>query len=172
MESRRTNPDSEDNIKRIDSKPRPKGQKRGESHGFQVYFKRDGVEYTRFFSDSTNGNKEGARAAARAFRPELEASIPASKAGLPAFSSKARSNTGRMGISITSAPRAVGPAQYVTVSVRVAKGETKNKKLLVGDRSLKAVIKEAVAWRDSLLAERASLEAQPGARRQAAQPEK
>src|SRR3989475_12927584 len=61
---RRPNPDSEANIRRIDTKARAKKQ----THGFQVHFLRGNNAVTRMFSDSLFGGKEGARRAARKFK--------------------------------------------------------------------------------------------------------
>src|ERR1700736_5906441 len=61
---RRPNPDSEANIRRIDTKARAKKQ----THGFQVHYLRGKNAVTRMFSDSLFGGKEGARRAARKFK--------------------------------------------------------------------------------------------------------
>ncbi len=61
---RRSNPDSEPNIRRIDTKTRAKKQ----THGFQVHFLRGKNAVTRMFSDSLYGGKEGARRASRKFK--------------------------------------------------------------------------------------------------------
>jgi hypothetical protein len=61
---RRSNPDSEPNIRRIDTKARAKKQ----THGFQVHFLRGKNAVTRMFSDSLYGGKEGARRSARKFK--------------------------------------------------------------------------------------------------------
>jgi hypothetical protein len=61
---RRSNPDSEPNIRRIDTKARAKKQ----THGFQVHFLRGKNSVTRMFSDSLYGGKAGARRAARRFK--------------------------------------------------------------------------------------------------------
>jgi len=61
---RRSNPDSEQNIRRLDTKARAKKQ----THGFQVHFLRGKKAVTRMFSDSLYGGKEGARRAARRFK--------------------------------------------------------------------------------------------------------
>jgi hypothetical protein len=61
---RRSNPDSEQNIRRIDTKKRARKQ----THGFQVHFLRGTKSVTRMFSDSLYGGKEGARRAARKFK--------------------------------------------------------------------------------------------------------
>ena len=70
---KRANPDSEQNIRRIDTKPRAKKQ----THGFQVHFLRERETITRLFSDSGYGGKEGARRAARKFKREAMTKLPA-----------------------------------------------------------------------------------------------
>jgi hypothetical protein len=69
---RRSNPDSEANIRRIDTKARSKKQ----THGFQVHFLRGKDAVTRMFSDSLFGGKEGARRAARKFKRTAMARAP------------------------------------------------------------------------------------------------
>ena len=70
---KRANPDSEQNIRRIDTKPRAKKQ----THGFQVHFLRGRETITRLFSDSGYGGKEGARRAARKFKRAAMSDLPA-----------------------------------------------------------------------------------------------
>ena len=70
---KRANPDSEQNIRRIDTKPRAKKQ----THGFQVHFLRGRETVTRLFSDSGYGGKEGARRAARKFKRKAMGDLPA-----------------------------------------------------------------------------------------------
>lgn len=70
---KRANPDSEANIRRIDSKPRASKQ----THGFQVHFLRGTQAVTRMFSDTIFGGKEGARRAARKFKRAAMAGLPA-----------------------------------------------------------------------------------------------
>jgi hypothetical protein len=69
---KRPNPDSESNIRRIDSKARAQKQ----THGFQVHFLRGPEVVTRMFSDSVHGGKESARRAARKFKREMMAELP------------------------------------------------------------------------------------------------
>src|ERR1700739_2938960 len=64
MRRRRSNPDSEPNIRRIDTKARARKQ----THGFQVHFLRGSTAVTKMFSDSVYGGKEAARRAARRFK--------------------------------------------------------------------------------------------------------
>lgn len=61
---KRANPDSEPNIRRIDTKTRAKKQ----THGFQVHFLRGAEVLTKMFSDTIYGGKEAARRAARKFK--------------------------------------------------------------------------------------------------------
>src|SRR3954451_21341135 len=69
----RSNPDSEANIRRIDSKPKAEKQ----THGFQVHFLRGSSAVTKMFSDTVYGGKESARRAARKFKREAMADLPA-----------------------------------------------------------------------------------------------
>jgi hypothetical protein len=69
---RRPNPDSEANIRRIDTKPRAKKQ----THGFQVHFLRGTEVVTKMFSDSIYGGKEAARRAARKFKRTAICRLP------------------------------------------------------------------------------------------------
>src|SRR3954447_23989613 len=69
---KRANPDSEANIRRIDSKARAKKQ----THGFQVHFLRGREAVTKMFSDTIYGGKEGARKAARKFKRTAMADLP------------------------------------------------------------------------------------------------
>jgi hypothetical protein len=72
---RRPNPDSEANIRRIDTKSRAKKQ----THGFQVHFLRGTKVVTKMFSDSIYGGKEAARRAARKFRYTAMRRLPKRK---------------------------------------------------------------------------------------------
>ena len=69
---KRANPDSEPNIRRIDSKARAQKQ----THGFQVHFLRGREVVTRMFSDSMYGGKESARSAARKFKRAAKLELP------------------------------------------------------------------------------------------------
>jgi uncharacterized membrane protein YgcG len=69
---KRANPDSEANIRRIDSKQRAKKQ----THGFQVHFLRGSQAVTRMFSDTVYGGMEQARRAARKFKRESMRDLP------------------------------------------------------------------------------------------------
>ncbi|MEP6937487.1 MAG: hypothetical protein ABI871_05395 [Chthoniobacterales bacterium] len=69
---KRANPDSEANIRRIDTKPRASKQ----THGFQVHFLRGIETVTRMFSDAIYGGKESARRAARKFKRSVMNDLP------------------------------------------------------------------------------------------------
>ena len=157
----RTNPDSEENIRRIDSLKAKGGG--GGTHGFQVHFNRAQVNFTRLFSDALCNGMDQARLAAREFREILRVSIPKTRNG-PARTGLAHSNTGHMGVSISSDARTTMPnALIVEATVRVAKGKSKNMKFRVNNPGeLGNAIQEAVAWRQSLLIERTQRDSQPG----------
>ena len=83
---KRANPDSEQNIRRIDTKSRAKKQ----THGFQVHFLRGDNTVTRLFSDNGYGGKEGARRAARKFRKSAMGDLPDRMFRGPAGAKKTR----------------------------------------------------------------------------------
>jgi len=83
---KRSNPDSEQNIKRIDTKQRAKKQ----THGFQVHFVRGSSTGTRMFSDAVYGGKEQARKAARKYRREVMGDLPPRTTLARSASAKAR----------------------------------------------------------------------------------
>jgi hypothetical protein len=72
---KRPNPESEANIRRIDTKARAKKQ----THGFQVHFLRGDRVVTKMFSDSLYGGKDGARRAARKFKRTTLRRLPRRK---------------------------------------------------------------------------------------------
>src|SRR6195256_7115891 len=93
MRRRRPNPDSEANIRRIDTKSRAKKQ----THGFQVHFLRGGNTVTRLFSDNGHGGKEGARRAARKFRKSAMGKLPERVFRGPAGAKKTRAKKRTVG---------------------------------------------------------------------------
>jgi len=88
---KRANPDSEENIRRIDTKPRAKKQ----THGFQVHFLRGGQTVTRLFSDNGHGGKEGARRAARKFKRAAMSGLPTRIFRGPVSAKKTREKVSR-----------------------------------------------------------------------------
>ena len=153
----RSNPDSEENIRRIDSARRT--SKGGGTHGFQVHFNRSGVNFTRLVSDSLSGGKEKARELAREFREVMRSSIPQSLSG-PSRLGPSRSNTGYMGISISGLPTTDGTsALMMQANVIVAKAKPLNKKFYLRNfLELRAAIEQAITWRDEILQARAESE--------------
>ncbi len=96
---KRANPDSETNIRRIDTKPRASKQ----THGFQVHFLRGDETVTRMFSDAICGGKEAARRAARKFRRAVFGDLPErAKRGAPLAGQK---KTGRVSSAKSKGPR-------------------------------------------------------------------
>jgi hypothetical protein len=73
MRRRRPNPQSESNIRRIDTKAKAKKQ----THGFQVHFLRGITAVTKMFSDSIYGGKKAALRAARTFKKKAIARVVA-----------------------------------------------------------------------------------------------
>ena len=89
--SRRANPDSEANIRRIDTKAKAKKQ----THGFQVHLLRGAQSISKLFSDNAYGGKEGARRAARKFKREAITDMPARTATNSATGRKRVTRGGR-----------------------------------------------------------------------------
>ncbi|MEP6809289.1 MAG: hypothetical protein ABI992_03530 [Chthoniobacterales bacterium] len=83
---KRANPDSEPNIRRIDSKARATKQ----THGFQVHVLRGSTVVTRMFSDTVYGGKESARKAARKFKRSTVSDLPDRVFRGPAAAKKGR----------------------------------------------------------------------------------
>ena len=101
---KRVNPDSEANIRRIDSKPKAKKQ----THGFQVHFLRGTQSVTKMFSDAIYGGKESARRAARKFRKSAMGDLPERifRGPLSADEGRARKPQGRSSATVKSTKRA------------------------------------------------------------------
>ena len=83
---KRANPDSEQNIRRIDTKPRAKKQ----THGCQVHFLRGGDPVPGLFRDFVLGGTYGARRAARKFRKSAMGDLPDRVFRGPGAAKKAR----------------------------------------------------------------------------------
>jgi hypothetical protein len=150
MPKKFTNPDSETNIRRIDT--------RG-THGFQVHFDRQGTIHTKFFNDISCGGKEIARQEARKYREHLISQIPESAAGAPAWKGQARSNTGKMGVSISHETLGTGKKSLlVQVTVRARRGVSVNKKFRSTDGDVDNFIQKATDWRNDMLARRLTFE--------------
>jgi hypothetical protein len=98
---KRPNPDSEANIKRIDTKLRAAKQ----THGFQVHFLRGQEMVTKMFSDAVHGGKEAARRAARKFKRLTIADLPDRTHRTPAAPARAVRRKSAKRRSVSSARR-------------------------------------------------------------------
>jgi hypothetical protein len=92
---KRSNPDSEANIRRIDSKPKAEKQ----THGFQVHFLRGNSSVTKMFSDTVYGGKESARRAARKFKRSAMADLPARVFAAPLRGKSAAKKSGAKSVA-------------------------------------------------------------------------
>ena len=99
---KRPNPDSEANIRRIDSKSRAKKQ----THGFQVHFLRGREVVTKMFSDTIYGGKESARRAARKFKRSAMLDLPERIFRGPSSARKTRSKTSPAARKVTAKTKA------------------------------------------------------------------
>ncbi len=125
---KRANPDSEPNIRRIDSKPRAQKQ----THGFQVHFLRGREVVTKMFSDTVYGGKESARRAARKFKRATTLALPERIFRGPKSAKKARGKAKpqlrtKPKAKAKSKPKAKQPAKR-TVSRPARKGVKGRKK--------------------------------------------
>jgi len=142
--ARRSNPDSEAHIKRIDSQ---KNSVKG-THGFQVHFDREGRTWTKFFSDAIHGGKEKARKAARKCRDSLEKKVPASRIPSPL-----RENA--TGYSLRTHKKRNGQlTRYLSASASTGLGVTVRKAFRVEHDDMAKAVKAALDWRLAMAKER------------------
>lgn len=145
--NRRTNPESLENIKRIDGV---------RTHGFQVYIQRQKKVHTKLFSDSVFASKARAREAAILYRDFMLDRLPPSFTEL-GIQPTPRSNTGLTGISFTFGRSSSTKSKKLpcfSVSVRPEMGKTLNRHIYLTDKSYKEGLKEAIKLRNTILAER------------------
>lgn len=147
------NPKSETNIRRIDA-PGKRGH--GGTHGFQVCFKRKGVEFTKQFSDSKYGGEAGALKAAREFRDKAKPALPPvsnHRGVIPSENSRNKANkTGHIGLHFRNRRLASGNTSLYVVAVAAPEPLKQIKKeFRVGEKTLDAVFDEALAWRRNIL---------------------
>lgn len=152
------NPKSERNIKRIDA---PGRNGHGGTHGFQVYFKRKGVEFTRQFGDKKYGGEQAALEAARSFRDRAQSAVPPIANGRGMMSAHTRpgksNKTGYVGVHIRDKKLADGTVTRYVVAVAAPEPMKQvNKWFRVGLRPLDDVVKEALAWRQDIIEARRS----------------
>jgi hypothetical protein len=137
----RKNPDSEMNIRRIDTPPHAKKQ----THGFQVHFSRGDSSWTKHFTDGVYGDKELAREAARRFRDQLAPMLPDSK-------DKVAYRDGAVGYVFRERPNKDGTiTRYISASARDRKRHAVNRQFRIKDDDLQAAVNEALAWRRSVI---------------------
>lgn len=148
---RRSNPLSERNIKRIDTRPDASKQ----THGFQVCISRNGSLHTKHFSDSLFGGVKGALKQARAYRDEMLADMPPLEASRIAHTTNAKNKSGHVGISYRKYKTAKGKVtRLIAVSVRAEKGKTVSRVYRYTKEDHDEVLAEAIAFREKLLNDR------------------
>jgi hypothetical protein len=152
---RRSNPLSERNIKRIDTRPDASKQ----THGFQVCISRNGSLHTKHFSDSLYGGTKGALKAARSYRDEMLGDMPEIEASRIAHTQNAKNKSGHVGISYRKYKTAKGKTtRLIAVSVRAEKGKTLTRVFRYNKDNHDEVLDEAIAFRERVLQERLSRE--------------
>jgi hypothetical protein len=148
---RRSNPLSERNIKRIDTRPDAAKQ----THGFQVCISREGGLHTKHFSDSLFGGLKGSLKAARAYRDEMLGTMSPLEASRIAHTANKKNKSGHVGISYRKYKTAKGKVtRLIAVSVRAEKGRTVSKVYRYTKEDHDAVLSEAIEFREKLLLDR------------------
>lgn len=132
------------NIRRIDG---PK------SYGYQVHVERDGNTITKLFSDSRYPSRMAARKAAIEYRDQVlaEAPTPLNRLG---YRTKALSNTGEVGISLTFVRRSTGKQPVLTVSASPTPGKMMSRKYSIEKFGYEGAMERAKAWRNDVLQKR------------------
>ena len=144
--ARYRNPDSEPNIRRIDSRQKAKRH----THGFQVHFDRQDEIYTKLFSDSVWDGKENARVKARKFKAQLEPKLPPRIAFV--HTTDKRSQFGKVGFSFRERKNQDGSiTKYISASARIAKGKAMNTQIRIENDHIGAALKNAKRWRNKIL---------------------
>lgn len=148
---RRSNPLSERNIKRIDTRPDAAKQ----THGFQVCISRDGGLHTKHFSDSLFNGIKGSLKAARAYRDEMLSQMSPLEASRIAHTTNKKNKSGHVGISYRKYKTAKGKVtRLIAVSVRAEKGRTVSKVYRYTKQDHDKVLQEAIEFREQMLLER------------------
>ncbi|GEP43645.1 hypothetical protein [Brevifollis gellanilyticus] len=148
---RRSNPLSERNIKRIDTRSDASKQ----THGFQVCISREGGLHTKHFSDSLYGGVKGSLKAARSYRDEMLGQMSPLEASRIAHTANKKNKSGHVGISYRKYKTAKGKVtRLIAVSVRAEKGRTISKVYRYTKDDHDAVLNEAIAFREKALLDR------------------
>jgi hypothetical protein len=143
------NPDSEINIRRIDTAPTRYKQ----THGFQVHVRRGEKTWTKQFSDAIFGSKQDALIEARKFRDQLKATLPESKTNAPV-----RANA--VGYTIIVRKKKGGAvSRFVSASVRDRKGHAVNRKFHIEGDDQESAVAAALAWRFDTISKRTDFKA-------------
>ncbi len=152
---RRSNPLSERNIKRIDTRTDASKQ----THGFQVCISRNGSLHTKHFSDSLYGGTKGALKVAREYRDQLLGEMPEIEASRIAHTTNAKNKSGHVGISYRKYKTAKNKVtRLIAVSVRAEKGKTVSRVYRYTKEDHDKVLAEAIAFREDLLQQRLTRE--------------
>lgn len=152
---RRSNPLSERNIKRIDTRTDASKQ----THGFQVCISRNGSLHTKHFSDSLYGGTKGAQKVAREYRDQLLGEMPEIEASRIAHTTNAKNKSGHVGISYRKYKTAKNKVtRLIAVSVRAEKGKTVSRVYRYTKENHDEVLAEAIAFREELLQKRLTRE--------------
>ncbi len=152
---RRSNPLSERNIKRIDTRPDAAKQ----THGFQVCVSQEGSLHTKHFSDSTYGGIPGSLKAARAYRDQMLKDMPEIEASRIAHVRNAKNKSGHVGISYRKYKNAKGKVtRLIAVSVRAEKNKTVSRVYRYAKDNHDEVLQEALDFRAEVLKKRLSRE--------------
>ncbi|TDU80866.1 hypothetical protein EI77_00166 [Prosthecobacter fusiformis] len=152
---RRSNPLSERNIKRIDTRTDASKQ----THGFQVCISRNGALHTKHFSDSLYGGTKGALKVAREYRDQLLGEMPEIEASRIAHTTNAKNKSGHVGISYRKYKTAKGKVtRLIAVSVRAEKGKTVSRVYRYTKENHDEVLAEAISFREELLQQRLTRE--------------
>ncbi len=147
---RKRNSQSIRNIKRIDST---------KTHGWQVHVRRGGVLRTKLFSDRVYKGKRKALQAAKEYRDEIIDEMAPLAKPLWKIDRKPKTNTGHLGASYTEYTNRSGEKRgVITVTVRESLGKPVNRKFSVNKLGYDEALRQAVEWRNEVLAERESRE--------------
>jgi len=144
--TRTRNSQSIKNIKRIDST---------KTHGWQVHVRRGGELRTKLFSDRVWKGKRKALQAAKDYRDNLLDEMAPLAKPLWKIDRTPKTNTGQLGASYTEYANRSGKKRgVITVTVREALGKPVNRKFSVDKLGYEEALRQAVEWREQVLADR------------------
>jgi hypothetical protein len=126
----------EHHVTRIDIESSARHPGRHPTHGWQVRLRRDGERHTKFFADARHGGREGALAAAVAYRDELLSAV----ADAPQRPRRAWSNTGVVGLSVREKQEGDDARPYVQINWIGADGKRRAASYSVGKWGLRRAL--------------------------------